>query len=171
VTTLYTATRLQYTVSHASSSFKLAVHVLGDSFAHLQEHFDCIYSFLEQCTNSAADSSVGTLFQKAVYTVKVLLRMDETVARNIYSKLKRINRTNFAASFWFLISLYWTVYFNRWCMGTRHLLLKYLIRHCNMTTFLHLIHHPTYALCDTLFMTSIISYIFWHHDVILRESL
>jgi hypothetical protein len=26
-------------------SFKLALHVSGDSFAHLQEHFDCIYSF------------------------------------------------------------------------------------------------------------------------------
>jgi len=70
-------------------SLKLAVHVSGDSFAHLQEHFDCIYSFLEQCTHfavccrSAADSTVGTLFQKAVYTVKVLLKMGETVARNM----------------------------------------------------------------------------------------
>ena len=34
-------------------SLKLAVHVSGDSFAHLQEHFDCMYSFLEQCTDSA----------------------------------------------------------------------------------------------------------------------
>jgi len=56
-------------------------------------------------------------------------------------------------------------------MGTRHLLLKYLTRHCKMTSFLHLIHHPTYAHCDTPFMTCIISYIFWYHDVILRESL
>ena len=55
---------------------------------------------------SAADSRVGTLFQKAVYTVKVLLKMGETVARNMYSKLKKINKTNFAASCWLLISLY-----------------------------------------------------------------
>ena len=34
-------------------SFKLAVRVSGDSFAHLQEHFDYIYSFLKQCTDSA----------------------------------------------------------------------------------------------------------------------
>ena len=34
-------------------SFKLAVRVSGDSFAHLQEHFYCIYSFLEQCTDTA----------------------------------------------------------------------------------------------------------------------
>jgi len=32
------------------------------------------------CHRSAADSRVGTLFQKAVYTVEVLLRMGETVA-------------------------------------------------------------------------------------------
>jgi hypothetical protein len=35
------------------NSFKLALHVVGDSFAHLQEHFDCTYSFLGQCTDSA----------------------------------------------------------------------------------------------------------------------
>ena len=99
-------------------SFKLALHVSGDSFAHLQEHFDCIYSFLEPstdsavccwpvtqigwnrppcdtcrqqtaeepsnlCHRSAAESRVGTLFQKAVYTVKVLLNMGENVARNM----------------------------------------------------------------------------------------
>ena len=34
-------------------SFKLALHVSGDSFAHLQEQFGCIYSFLEQSTDSA----------------------------------------------------------------------------------------------------------------------
>jgi len=33
-------------------SFKLALYVSGDSFAHLQEHFDCTYSFLEKCTDS-----------------------------------------------------------------------------------------------------------------------
>jgi len=36
-----------------SNSFKLALHVSGDSFAHLQEHFDCIYSVLELCTDFA----------------------------------------------------------------------------------------------------------------------
>jgi len=36
-------------------SFKSAQHVLGESFALLQEHFDCIYSFLEQYIDSAAD--------------------------------------------------------------------------------------------------------------------
>ena len=34
-------------------SFKLSLHVSGEYFAHLQEHFDCIYSFLEQRTESA----------------------------------------------------------------------------------------------------------------------
>ena len=81
-------------------SFKVAVHVSGDGFAHLQEHYDCIYSFLEQCTDSvvccrqvtdwmelshlsAADSTVGALFQKAVCTVRVLLKIGETVVRNL----------------------------------------------------------------------------------------
>jgi len=36
-----------------TDSFKLVLHVSGESFAHLQEHFDCIYSFLEHCTGSA----------------------------------------------------------------------------------------------------------------------
>jgi len=35
------------------ASFKLALHVSGDSFAHLQEHFDCTYRFLGQCTDCA----------------------------------------------------------------------------------------------------------------------
>ena len=60
-------------------SFKLTLHVSGYSSTHLQEHFDYIYSFLE--LSAAADSWVGTLFQKAVYIVKVLLKMGETVAR------------------------------------------------------------------------------------------
>jgi len=119
-------------------SFRFTLYVLGDSFAQLQDHFDCIYSFLEQCTDSAvfcrpvtqfgwssiqvlsnlchrsaADLRVGTFFQKAVCTVKVLLRMGETVARNIQSKPKRINKINFAAFYWFLISLHW------WCTVTQ----------------------------------------------------
>jgi len=52
------------------------------------------------CHRSATDSSVGTLFQKAVYTVKMLLKVGETVSRNTYSKLKRTNKTNFAVSCW-----------------------------------------------------------------------
>ena len=35
------------------------------------------------CHRSAADNRVGTLFQKAIYTVKVLLKMGETIARKI----------------------------------------------------------------------------------------
>jgi len=35
------------------------------------------------CHRSAADSRVGTFFQKAVYTVKLLLTMGETVAGNM----------------------------------------------------------------------------------------
>jgi hypothetical protein len=65
-------------------SYKPARHVSGDSFAHLREHFDCIYSILEQC--------IDVLFQNAVYTVEVLLKMGETVTRNMKSRLKRINK-------------------------------------------------------------------------------
>jgi len=49
----------------------------------------CIYSFLEQytdcavCCRSAGDSTVSTLFQKAVYTVKVPLKVGKTVVRNM----------------------------------------------------------------------------------------
>ena len=102
-----------------SNSFKLALHVSGDSFAHLQEHFDCIYTAFWNhvptlpsaadrwmCHRSAADGRTGILFQKAVYTVKVLLQMDETVAWDMESKLKGINKTKFAASCWLLISMY-----------------------------------------------------------------
>jgi len=39
--------------------------------------------FQKACHLSAADSKVDTLFQKAVYTVKVLLEMGETIARNV----------------------------------------------------------------------------------------
>ena len=54
-------------------SFKLALHVSGDSFAHLEEHF--IYTIfrknaptvlftVDRCHQSAADSRVGAFFQK-----------------------------------------------------------------------------------------------------------
>jgi len=39
-------------------SFKSTLHVSGNSFAHLQDYFDCIYSILEQCTDSAADRCI-----------------------------------------------------------------------------------------------------------------
>ena len=44
------------------------------------------------CHRSAAEGRVDTLSQKAIYTVKVLLKMGENVARNMYSKLKRTNK-------------------------------------------------------------------------------
>jgi len=50
-------------------SFKLALHVSGDSFAHLQEHFDCIYSFLEQCTLSAVCCRPVTQIEWSVQSV------------------------------------------------------------------------------------------------------
>jgi len=31
----------------------LDLHVSGDTFVHLQEHFDFMYRFLEQCTDCA----------------------------------------------------------------------------------------------------------------------
>jgi len=43
--------------SFFNASFKLALHVLGDIFAHLQEHFDRIYSFLEQYRLPTGDVS------------------------------------------------------------------------------------------------------------------
>ena len=55
-------------------SFQLALHVSGDSFAHLLEHFVCtafwnkVTTLLFAADRSAADGRVGTLFQKAVYT-------------------------------------------------------------------------------------------------------
>ena len=45
------------------------------------------------CHRSAAHSTVGSLLQKAVYTVKMFLKMGETVARNMWNKLRRINKT------------------------------------------------------------------------------
>ena len=65
-------------------SFKSTLHVSGDSFSHFQEHFDCVYSILEQY--------IDALFQNAVNTVKVLPKMGETVARNMASRLKRIDK-------------------------------------------------------------------------------
>jgi len=60
----------------------------------------------------AAGNTIGTLFQKAVYTVKVHMKMGETVARNMQSKLKRINKANFVASFWLLMSISSIKFFN-----------------------------------------------------------
>jgi len=67
-------------------TFKLALHVSGDSFAHLQAHFDCIYSFGTMyrlyCLLHTGRQQTADV-PKAVYTLKVLLKMGETVARNI----------------------------------------------------------------------------------------
>ena len=73
-------------------SSKLALRVSGDSFARLQKHSDCIYGsfgtmYRPCCLLLTGDTgwqqtAVSTLFQKAVYTVKVLLKMGETVTRN-----------------------------------------------------------------------------------------
>ena len=57
------------------------------------------------CHGSTADTRVATVFQKAVYKVKVLLNMGENVTQNVYSNVKRINKTNFAATCWLLIEL------------------------------------------------------------------
>ena len=57
------------------------------------------------CHRSTADTRVVTVFQKAVYKVKVLMNMGENLTRNMYSNVKRINKTNFAASCWLLIEL------------------------------------------------------------------
>jgi len=67
--------------------------------------FDVLCDHASLVHRSATESRAGTLFQKVVYAVNVFLKMGETVARNMYSKLKRISKTNFAASCWLLISL------------------------------------------------------------------
>jgi hypothetical protein len=51
-----------------------------------------LYGWSSISTVSPVGSTVGALFQKAVYTVKVLLKMGEIITRNIYSRLKRINK-------------------------------------------------------------------------------
>jgi len=78
-------------------SLKLALHVSGDCFFHLQEHFDCIYSFLEQCTVSAVCCRPVT---------QVGWNQFHPTCTNLYSKLKRINKTNF---FCILLVAYITV--------------------------------------------------------------
>ena len=59
-------------------------YVFVDSFRELEQS--------SVSTVSPVGSRVGALFQKAVYTVKVLLKMGETVARNMLSRPKRINK-------------------------------------------------------------------------------
>jgi len=67
--------KMQQNLFFFIDSFKLDLHVFGDSFAHLQEHFECVYIFLEQCTDSA-----------------VCCR---PVGKRQQSKLKRINKNKF----------------------------------------------------------------------------
>jgi len=63
-----------------------------------------VLSAADRRHRSAADRTVGTVFQKAVYTAKALLKMGETVAQNMQNKIKRTNKTNFAESCWLLIT-------------------------------------------------------------------
>ena len=80
--------------------FVSALHFSGDKLAHLQEHFSLYIQLWynapillptgdkvpsQPCHRSAAISMHCT---KAVYTVKVLLKMSEFVARNTYSRSK-----------------------------------------------------------------------------------
>ena len=131
-------------------SFKLAVHVSGESFAHLQEHFDCIYSFSEQCTDSAVCSKVRTLFQKAVHTKcswRWVKLSPETCTASLKESIKQILLHLLGC--WYHCTRQFISTDGVWV--TRHLLLKYVIRYCNMTIFLHLIHHPTYAFWYTIY--------------------
>jgi hypothetical protein len=75
--------------------FKSALHVSGDVFAHPQEQFNCIYIALVQCTDLMPTGATVEMqvpsqpchrsvhCTKAVYTVKLLLKMGENAARNI----------------------------------------------------------------------------------------
>jgi hypothetical protein len=65
--------------------FKSALHVSGDVFAHPQEKFNGIYSFDTMHRPAADRSAAGRCIvcTKAVYTVKLLLRMSENIARNM----------------------------------------------------------------------------------------
>ena len=80
--------------------FKSALYVLGDKFAHHQEHFfDCIYSFWYNAPTllpigatwhrSAAVSVQCT--KSCICNQKVLPRMGEFVARNMWGWFKKIN--------------------------------------------------------------------------------
>jgi O-glycosyl hydrolase len=63
--------------------FKSALHVSGDVFAHLQEQFYSIYGFGTMGRPAAPVGSRSAYFTKAVYTVKLLLKLGENIARNI----------------------------------------------------------------------------------------
>ena len=70
-----------------------ALHVSSDIFAHHQEHLNCIYSFwfysrmsLSAAVMACHDSSRQRLTRikpEAVNTVKMLLMMNENIARNM----------------------------------------------------------------------------------------
>jgi hypothetical protein len=74
--------------------FKAAVHVSDDKLAHLQEQFLTVCTALVQCTEIAADRSaaISVRCTKAVHTVESALKMGEFGARNMYSRLKKINK-------------------------------------------------------------------------------
>ena len=70
--------------------FKSALHVSGDKFAHPQEHVLTVRTTFGtvRCTDTVADRSAAISVQytkNCMYSQKVLLRMDEFVARNMYS--------------------------------------------------------------------------------------
>jgi len=88
--------------------FKSALHVSGDKLAHPQEHFLTVYT-AQKCSwgwasllpetcradlkRSPAAISVHCT-KSPLYTQKVLLRMGEFVAHNMYSWFKKINKRN-----------------------------------------------------------------------------
>jgi len=73
--------------------FKSDVHVSGDKLAHLQEHF--WYNAPILLPNlSPVGSNIGALYQKLYIQSKVLLKMGEFVARNMYTSCKNINKRN-----------------------------------------------------------------------------
>ena len=74
--------------------FNSALHVSGDKFAHPQEHFfDCIYSFLVQCTDTAAGGQqCRCTVPKAVYTVKCSLGLANLSPEARRAELKKINK-------------------------------------------------------------------------------
>ena len=99
---------------------KLDLHVSAHSFAYLQEHFSCVYSFLEQCTDCAVCcrqvTQIGKqqtaqsvlCFKKLYIWSKCSLRWAKLSSETCRTIFKRINKTNFVASCWLLILTRWS---------------------------------------------------------------
>ena len=62
--------------------FNSSLHVSGDKFAHPQEHFLPYIELLVQCDNTAAAVSAHCT-KSCIYSQKVLLRLGESVSRNM----------------------------------------------------------------------------------------